>query len=63
MLPIGDSIMATYFSTDGSYGDANGLIIVNTNAWPQDDWDKIEAASDWERPIVALEIAAENGDL
>ena len=55
--------MATYFSTDGSYGDANGLIIVNTNAWPQDDWDRIEAASDWERPIVALEIAAQNGDI
>lgn len=53
----------TYFAADGSYGDAHGLIILDTRGWGNDHWDKIDASSDRERIIVALENSVENGDL
>ena len=53
----------TYFAADGSYGDAHGLIILDTRGWGQTDWDKVEMSSDRERIIVALENSVENGDI
>ena len=53
----------TYFAQDGSYGDAAGLIIIDTRAWPQDDWDAVESASDYTRANVAHSIALLNGDI
>lgn len=53
----------TYFAADGSYGDAHGLIILDTRGWGNDDWNKIDASPDGERIIVALENAVQNGDL
>ena len=55
--------MATYFAQDGSYGDARGLIIVDTNSWSQDDWNAIEEVSDIHRASIAPTIALDNGDL
>lgn len=48
----------TYFATDGSYGDANGLVIVDTSAWTQQQWLMVEETSDSFRAIRAME---ENG--
>ena len=47
----------TYFAMDGNYGDSHGLVIINTSAWTQEDWDAIEMAGDYDRIVVALEIA------
>ena len=55
--------MAIYFANDGSYGDANGLIIIDARAWNADQWERVELALDHERASIALEIAAENGDI
>lgn len=53
----------TYFAADGSYGDAAGLIIIDARDWNDDQWDRIDTAHDRDRASIALEIAAENGDI
>ena len=53
----------TYFAADGSYGMVSGIIIVDTSAWNEDDWDRVENAGDHERAAIAASIAAENGDI
>ena len=53
----------TYFAQDGSYGDAAGLIIIDARDWNDDQWDRVDNALDLMRASVALEIAAENGDI
>ena len=46
-----------YFAIDGNYGDASLIVIVDTTDWDKLDWIEIEEASDWERHLVAQEIA------
>ena len=53
----------TYFAKDGSYGDAAGMVIIDTRAWSNDQWDRIDNASDYERAAIAASIALENGDI
>jgi alpha-L-fucosidase len=53
----------TYFAQDGSYGDASGLIVLDTRAWNAEQWDSVELASDYKRAGTALEVAARNGDI
>ena len=53
----------TYFAQDGSYGDAAGLIIIDTRAWNQDEWDRVDTAHDRDRVRIALEVGMENGDI
>ena len=45
----------TYFATDGSYGDATGLVIVDTSKWTHEQWQMIEETSDSFRAIRAME--------
>lgn len=52
----------TYFATDGSFGDATGLVIIDTSDWDQDDWDHVGFATDNERLSVAREISESNPD-
>ena len=47
-----------YFSDDGSYGTATGMIIVDTEKWTPDMWDAIIESSDMERSGVALHFAS-----
>jgi hypothetical protein len=47
----------TYFTTDGSYGVAKGITLVNTSNWDEADWALIEEASDSERPALARHIS------
>ena len=49
----------TYFAEDGSYGDAENLVLLDTSNWTDKDWHEIEWSSDWERPIVAQTISGE----
>ena len=53
----------TYFAADGSYGDAAGLVILDTRVWNQEQWDAVETASDYERVAIALNVALEEGDI
>lgn len=43
----------TYFAADGTYGDAEGLLVVDTTDWDEDDW----AAVDYTTDSARLEIA------
>jgi hypothetical protein len=50
--------MAThYFASDGSFGDANGMTIVDTSLFTDEDWETIDECYDWERPAMAERIA------
>ena len=49
--------MIHYFALDGTYGDATDIIIVHTDDWTNDDWDRIMDAHDIERSSVAQAIA------
>jgi hypothetical protein len=43
----------SYFAKDGNYGDASGMMVLETTNWDELDWQIIEAASDGDRPMVA----------
>ena len=46
-----------YFAADGSYGCTNGLSVMDTSHWTDQDWQRIDEASDGDRVDVAREIA------
>lgn len=47
-----------YFAGDGNYGMENGnFVLVDVSKFTDEDWERIEMASDWERPRLANEIA------
>lgn len=43
----------SYFAEDGNYGDASGLVVMETTHWREMDWMIIEETSDHFRPHVA----------
>ena len=47
---------ATYFATDGSYGDATDLLVIDASLFTEEDWDEIQNASDADRADLAYEI-------
>jgi hypothetical protein len=47
----------SFFSPDGSYGPANGLIVCETSDWTKEEWEEIEEVSDNERAELALKLA------
>lgn len=46
----------TFFSRDGSYGNAAGLTMLDTYHWSDSDWERVEQATDNERLSVALRV-------
>lgn len=46
----------TYFAEDGSFGSASQIVVIDTSAWTEHDWELIDNASDAERVYVAREI-------
>jgi len=42
-----------YFASDGNYGNADGLVVMETTFWTADDWDIIDQTSDDDRGTVA----------
>lgn len=48
-----------YFAADGNYGDASGLIVVDTSNWTEEDWVLIDEAFDYDRPKIAEELTRE----
>lgn len=47
-----------YFSPDGNFGDADGIVIVQTIAWTSQDWEELEDVHESERWAKAEEIAS-----
>lgn len=46
-----------YFAGDGNYGMENGnFVLVDVSKWTEEDWQRIEEASDSSRPSMALSI-------
>ncbi len=55
--------MATsYFAIDGNYGNADGIVIVETSDWSEDDWSAIEMAGDADRASVAYALAKHDAE-
>jgi hypothetical protein len=48
--------MSTYFAADGSYGCSHGLSVMDTSQWTDEDWYRIDEASDGNRVDIAREI-------
>jgi hypothetical protein len=42
-----------YFAEDGNYGDASGLLVLETTYWREIDWTILESASDSQRCNIA----------
>ena len=42
-----------YFALDGNYGEASGLVVMETTHWEKVDWDIIDATPDEHRASVA----------
>jgi hypothetical protein len=59
----GQLMALTYFAADGSYGWAAGLVILDTRAWNEEQWDAVENASDRERVAIAINVALAEGDI
>jgi hypothetical protein len=57
--PITDN-SSTYFALDGNYGEAQGMVVIDTTKWSEDDWTQIENAGDSERAQVALDLTTKN---
>lgn len=45
-----------YFATDGNYGDAEDILIIDTDLFTQEDWEEIESQPDYDRLETAQEI-------
>lgn len=43
----------SYFATDGNYGSADGILVLETTGWSELDWQMVDGVSDWHRPAVA----------
>lgn len=46
----------TYFATDGSYGDAYDLVVIDTSDFTEADWEAINEAGDYDRSRIANSI-------
>lgn len=51
-----------YFAFDGNYGNADGIVLCQTQDWSEEDWTEIENATDNERANVAVEISRQYGN-
>ena len=47
-----------YFAEDGNFGNASNLAIVDVSQWTEEDWERIEMASDYQRSMMAMSITA-----
>jgi len=46
-----------YFATDGNYGDASQMVVLNTDNWTEADWVLLDETIDYDRAQVALDIS------
>ena len=50
--------MLTYFAKDGSYGDAEDILVIDTSKWSDEEREAIEMCADSARWDVAAQIDA-----
>ena len=56
----GDRTMTTtYFSSDGSYGDASNIVLAKTDDWTPAMWQAIDEAGDYDRVELAEHFMTE----
>ncbi len=48
---------STYFALDGNYGNADGMVVVDTTSWSEADWQAIDEVGDADRATLALALA------
>lgn len=48
--------MRTYFAQDGSYGDADGIVVLDTNQWSDYEWNLVSLCADRDRTELAQDI-------
>lgn len=48
-----DNTLFSYFCLDGSYGDAEGMVVTDTSEWTNEEWTMIHEASDYDRAYIA----------
>ena len=46
----------TYFTDEGDFGSAKGLVRINTTKWNAQDWTKIIMCKSDQRRIIAIQI-------
>ncbi len=51
-----------YFAPDGNYGDATGIVIVDTTHFTEGDWDTIAYSAEQYRVGAALEISRQHAE-
>ena len=51
----------SYFAEDGNYGNADGILVLETTLWSELDWQMVDEVSDGARPTVARLIAESYG--
>lgn len=51
-----------FIAKDGSYGDADGLIIIDVEEWHEEDFERLDNAGDGSRIGEGIEIAMELAD-
>lgn len=56
------AIGMTYFAVDGNYGDADGIVIIDTHGWTEEEWEIIDQTPDHLRAAVAQSLSASNPD-
>jgi len=49
--------MNHYFATDGNYGNAENLVIIDTADWTEDEWDIIEQSPENDRTKIAQQLS------
>ena len=49
--------MKHYFATDGNYGDADDIFVVDTDEWTNEDFIAVSEEIDYYRIDLAREIA------
>lgn len=45
-----------FVAEDGSFGDAYGMVLVQTHDWDESDWDELSNTTDNDRVAIAIEI-------
>lgn len=49
--------MTTYFASDGNFGDAEGMVMVDTTDWTEEEWEIIENARESDRAEIASQLS------
>jgi len=52
----GNGMKDLWVSDEGTYG-TNGLVLIDTENWTDEDWAELEESRDWDRFQTAIDIS------